>query len=245
MTNEFLIERWQRLAGILTEQKDTEEPSGKKKIFVLVGPPAVGKSTWISNTFSGETEPYIISRDDTVEQIASALGWTYNDLFVVPPEGSNTGDVDPKYGTVIPSPRNMRWSKMTFSKVLAANYEIQNVFSQRVRNAKNTDKDIVVDMTNMTAKTRKSALQAIEGVENDYEKIAVVFDFKGAEEIIQSLSKKRAEAAKRMGKSKHIPDHVLQNMFDSFQEISPSENFDKIISVDNRALIKKLLMNDI
>jgi predicted kinase len=246
MTDKFLIERWQKLAGILKEQKKVlEEPFNKKKIFVLIGPPSVGKSTWIENTFSGKSTPYIISRDSIVEQVASSLGWTYDDLFVTPSENSVTDDVDPKYGTVLPAPKNMPWSKMVFSKVLAANREVQNAFSQRVQKAKNFDKDIVIDMTNMTVNSRKSALQAIKDIEDKYEKIAVLFHFKGAEEMIQNLSKKRADSAKRMGKSKTIPDHVIQNMFDSFQEISPSENFDKIISVDNRALIKKLLMNDI
>jgi predicted kinase len=50
-----------------------------KKIFVLVGPPSVGKSTWIKSTF-GEIEPYVISRDNLVEQVAAKeYGWTYED----------------------------------------------------------------------------------------------------------------------------------------------------------------------
>ena len=40
-----------------------------KKIYVLVGPPSVGKSTWIKNTFT-DTKPYIINRDDLAEQVA-------------------------------------------------------------------------------------------------------------------------------------------------------------------------------
>jgi predicted AAA+ superfamily ATPase len=73
-----LLENWKRFLN--------EEQEERKKIFVLVGPPSVGKSTWIKGTF--EEAPYIINRDDIVEQVASEYGWTYDDLFVSPPARS-------------------------------------------------------------------------------------------------------------------------------------------------------------
>ena len=45
--------------GILMREFDET----RKNIFVLVGPPSVGKSTWIRNHF-GDDNPYIINRDD-------------------------------------------------------------------------------------------------------------------------------------------------------------------------------------
>lgn len=220
-------------------KEEEENNIDKRKIYVLVGPPSVGKSTWIKNTF-GSIQPYIISRDDIVEQISDNLGWTYDDLFVAPPQGSQLGDYDEKYGEVIKSPSYMSWQPLSFSKVLEANNQVHVSFTKLVSNAVNSDKDIVVDMTNMTAGARKNALKAIEGNENLFEKIAVVFPFEGAEEIIIDVARKRAEAAKRMGKSKTLPDSVMRKMFASFQNVSPEEGFDKVIQQDNRELLSTL-----
>jgi hypothetical protein len=214
-----------------------------RKIYVLVGPPSVGKSTWIKNTFS-DIQPYVISRDDIVEQIADNLGWTYDDLFVAPPQGSQLGDYDEKYGEVIKSPSYMSWQPLSFSKVLEANNQVQVLFTKRVSNAVNSEKDIVVDMTNMTAGSRKNALKAIQGSENLFEKIAVIFPFEGAEDVIIDVARKRAEAAKRMGKSKTLPDSVMRKMFASFQNVSPDEGFDKVIQQDNRELLSTLNEED-
>lgn len=220
--------------------KEEEEQSiDKRKIYVLVGPPSVGKSTWIKNTF-GDIQPYTISRDDIVEQVADNLGWTYDDLFVAPPQGSQLGDYDEKYGEVIQSPSYMSWQPLSFSKVLEANNQVHVTFTKRVSSAVNSGKDIVVDMTNMTAGARKNALKAIEGNENLFEKIAVVFPFQGAEDVIIDVARKRAEAAKRMGKSKTLPDSVMRKMFASFQDVSPEEGFDKVVQQDNRELLSTL-----
>lgn len=219
--------------------KEEEQSVDKRKIYVLVGPPSVGKSTWIKNTF-GDIQPYTISRDDIVEQVADNLGWTYDDLFVAPPQGSQLGDYDEKYGEVIQSPSYMSWQPLSFSKVLEANNQVHVTFTKRVSNAVNSGKDIVVDMTNMTAGARKNALKAIEGSENLFEKIAVVFPFQGAEDVIIDVARKRAEAAKRMGKSKTLPDSVMRKMFASFQDVSPEEGFDKVVQQDNRELLSTL-----
>lgn len=221
--------------------KDLKEGESitKRKIYVLVGPPAVGKSTWIKNTFDN-AQPYVISRDDIVNQVADSFGWTYDDLFVNPPQNSQVGDYDEKYGEVIKSPSYMSWQPLSFSKVLEANNQVHATFTKRVSSAVNSGKDIVVDMTNMTADARKNALKAIEGNENLFEKIAVVFPFQGAEDVIINIAKKRAEAAKRMGKSKTIPDSVMRKMFASFQDISSDEGFDKIVQQDNRNLLSTL-----
>jgi hypothetical protein len=220
-------------------KEEEENNIDKRKIYVLVGPPSVGKSTWIKSTFA-DIQPYVISRDNIVEQVADNLGWTYDDLFVAPPQGSQLGDYDEKYGEVIKSPSYMSWQPLSFSKVLEANNQVHLSFTKLVSNAVNSEKDIVVDMTNMTAGARKNALKAIEGNESFFEKIAVVFPFEGAEDIIIDVARKRAEAAKRMGKSKTLPDSVMRKMFASFQNVSPEEGFDKVVQQDNRELLSTL-----
>jgi len=215
----------------------------EKKIFVLVGPPSVGKSTWLKNTFT-DIKPYIINRDDLVEQVAQQYGWTYDDLFVNPPKDSKLGDVSEKYGEVIKSPDYMSWSPLSYDKVLEANGKVTDLFNKRVSEAAGQD-NIVVDMTNMNVGSRKGALKPIQGLEDEYKKIAVVFNFKGAEDIIKKVASKRAEEAKALGKSKTIPDSAFDRMFSSFQEISPEEGFDEVINVDNTDKLRQLISESV
>ena len=212
-----------------------------KKIYVLVGPPSVGKSTWVKQTFK-DVEPYIINRDDLAEKVAEQYGWTYDDMFITPPDGSVEGDTSDKYGVVVKAPSYMNWPgapKVVYDRVVEANGKVQKLFNERVAGAKGQD-NIVVDMTNMNSSSRKSALKAIEGSESDYQKVAVVFNFKGAEDIIKSVAQKRAEEAKKIGKSKTISAEVMDRMFKNYQEVSPEEGFDEIINQDNTEELKKL-----
>jgi len=214
--------------------------NSNKKIYVLVGPPSVGKSTWIKQTFV-DIEPYIINRDEIVEQVAKTYGWTYDDLFVAPLPDQGEGDVSEKYGTVVKSPEYMTWQPLSYDKVLEANGKVAELFNKKVLEAKGQE-NIVVDMTNMNAGSRKGALKAIEGSEDEYRKIAVVFNFKGAEEVIKKVAQKRAEEAKRQGLSKTIPPEAFDRMFKSFQEVSPEEGFDEVINVDNTEKLKNSMM---
>ena len=69
-----------------------------KTIWVLVGPPSVGKSTWINKTF-GESKPYIINRDDIAEKVAEEYGWTYDDIQRSYPA---------RYAILVPTVRGMK-----------------------------------------------------------------------------------------------------------------------------------------
>ena len=221
------------------------EETKSKKIYVLVGPPSVGKSTWIKKTF-GDIQPYIINRDDLAEKVAEECGWTYDDMFIAPPQDSNEGDVSDKYGSVVKAPKSMSWPgepKLVYDKVVEANSKVQSLFNQRVMGAKGQD-NIVVDMTNMNAGSRKGALKAIEGQEGVYYKIAVVFNFKGAEDIIKKVAVKRAEEAKKMGKSKTISSDVIDRMIKNYQEVSPEEGFDEVVNQDNTEELRKVISDE-
>ena len=225
-----ILENWNRYL---------EEQDSALNLFVLVGPPSVGKTSWINDAFV-DKEPYIINRDDIAEHVASSYGWTYDDMFVAPPPDAEEGNADEKYGTVIKSPSFMTWQPLSFDKVVGANNEIQKLFAEKVSGAVPSGKDIVVDMTNMNAAARKRALEPIKDTEGGYRKIAVVFEFEGAEDFIKRVAASRSEAAKRMGKSKTIPDDAFNRMFGAFERIDPAEGFDEVVSVDNRELLQKL-----
>ena len=211
-------------------------------MIVLVGPPSVGKSTWIQSNFPNA---YIINRDDIVEKVASSYGWTYDDMFATPPADAQVGDSDEKFGNVVAAPSWMTWAKTVFDKVQEANGKVQQLMNSRVSGAHTSGEDVVVDMTNMNAGSRKSAMKAIEGNEGDYHKVAVDFKFKGAEDVIKKMAEKRAEAAQRMGKSKTIPPAAFDRMFSSYEEPTTAEGFDEVISVDNIESLKKSLNESI
>ncbi len=229
-----------QLRRIIKEAIETTRPP---RIFVLVGPPSVGKSTWIRSTF-GDTRPYVINRDDIVEKVAASYSWTYDDMFVSPPEDAVIGESDPKYGEVQAPPSWMTWAKSVFSLVIEANGKVQEAFNQRVSGAAPSGQDVVVDMTNMNAAARARAMAAIEGRQDDYEKIAVDFKFEGAEEVIMRVAQKRAEAAARMGKSKTIPKAAMQRMMGAYEAPSLDEGFDSIVEVDNREILRDLADQD-
>ena len=231
------IFRMKELAGLISEN----EVKGKS-IYVLVGPPSVGKSTWIANNFK-EERPYVINRDDLAERVASEYGWTYDDMFVTPPKGSEIGEKSERYGDVVASPKSVaQWSPLSYSKVVEANSKVAGLFNDLVRGAKG-ESNIVVDMTNMNADSRRGALKAISGKEDEYKKIAVVFNFKGIEELIKKVASKRAEEAKRMGRSKTIGPEVFDKMFARYRDVSPDEGFDEIIDVDNTEALQNSLMD--
>lgn len=48
-------------------------------IFILVGVPAAGKSTWVQKTFQGEC--VVISSDDIIEDVARSQNSTYDAVF--------------------------------------------------------------------------------------------------------------------------------------------------------------------
>ena len=205
----------------------------KKNMFVLVGPPSVGKSRWIDDTF--DIKPYIISRDDIVLEVADQYGWTYDDMFAGPPEDAVIGDVHPEYGEVVAPPSYMTWASSVYSKVNEANAEVHNLYMQRVSGALPSGQDIIVDMTNMNKGSRSRALNAIDGHRDDYEKIAVVFEFQGAEQAIRKVADIRSKE-----ENKTIPSDAFDRMFSGYEPVSLDEGFDAIINVDNRSILRDL-----
>lgn len=50
-----------------------------KNIYILVGPPGSGKSTWVEKEFQGEC--FVVSSDKIIEEIAAEKNQTYNEVF--------------------------------------------------------------------------------------------------------------------------------------------------------------------
>ena len=166
------------------------------------------------------------------------------DSETAPPKDATMGTEDEKYGTVVNSPSFMTWQPLSYSNILDANKVINDKLNDKIKNAATSGRDIVVDMTNMTANARKQALKSISGKEDMFHKVAVVFPFHGAEHIIKKMAFKRSQEIKSQGGSKTIPPEVLDRMMSSFQQIAPEEGFDEVVEMDNRQKLKELLGNN-
>ena len=101
----------------------------QKNLLILVGPPSVGKSTWVKKNVP---DAFVISRDDVVDQVASEVGLTYDDLFASPDQALPVGHKDPKYGTVIDRPPYLPkfLPEKVWDKVSDANSQVHKRFQQ-------------------------------------------------------------------------------------------------------------------
>lgn len=227
--NNFLKEE------IKQEPFGNENIENKRELIVLVGPPAVGKSTYIANKFKPE-EVIIVSRDDIAEEISLANGLTYDDLFIVPPSNSIIGDLVPnmeKFGAIVKAPSSTPWTSVMFEKILQINVSINQALFDRFAQAFNSNKNIVVDMTNMGPGARRKILNRIpRSIKNSLFKRAVVFQLSDSNlpELLKR-AEKREELARKSGRVKTVPVNVIMDMIKNFQAISPEEGFDKVDSL--------------
>lgn len=216
------------------EQKELglDNHLNKREIVVLVGPPAVGKSTYVKNKFP-KNSVFLVSRDDIVDEVSGSMGMTYDDMFENPPDDATVGKLLPgkeKFGFVLEAPAWMKWAKRVFSNIQDANNLINKKLEERFKDAVDSGKHVVVDMTNMTVGARKSALKYVEG--KDFFKRAVVFTLQDSNlpELLRRM-KARSEFIKSQGGSKTIGEDVINRMIKSFQQIGPEEGFDKVDTV--------------
>ncbi len=149
-----------------------------KKLYVLIGVPGSGKSTWIKNQqWSDNT--VVVSTDEFVEDYARECGSTYAEVF---------DDYMP-----------------TAVKLMA----------DKVVRAREACKDIVWDQTSTTLASRRRKFNMLP----EYYKIAVVFKTPSMSELSNRL---------RSRPGKEIPDDVISQMINNWDEPTLDEGFDEI-----------------
>jgi hypothetical protein len=162
------------------------------------------------------------------------MGWTTDELWIHPDsEISSVGDVHPKYGEVQLSPSWMR-NKLSYANVLEANADIERRLDARKVEAANSGQTIILDMTNMSKRSRARALRIVAGRENEFEKIAVDFKFQGVESVIKTVAKMRAKVAAAQGIPKDVPENFIDDMINAYEPPTEAEGFDRIEVSDNR-----------
>lgn len=123
---------------------------------------------------------------------------------------------------------DVRYSDIAAGKSPQFRKDIEQAERQQVTDAVASGKDIVVDKTNMSAKSRRNAFKAIRGNEADFEKIAVVFDFRGMEQDVLRSVEIRAAAEG----DKYIPSSSVIDTMNRFEMPTYQEGFDDIVVVD-------------
>ncbi len=113
--------------------------------------------------------------------------------------------------------------ELTYNEAYAkANFkQVKKLMREELEEAIIEGRDIVVDRTNMTVKTRRSFLNSVD---DTYEKIAVVFNW---DEKV--FIKRNEERFLREGKN--IPLKLWKDFCSNYQSPSKEEGFDKIIHI--------------
>jgi len=151
-------------------------------LYMLIGVPASGKSTWIAqHSVFDWSNTVVISTDAIIDRRAESQGKTYSEVF----------------------------SK----EIKSATAEMHD----KLRVAIKTDRDIIWDQTNVTAKSRASKLAQVP---DTYTKVAVFFATPEPAELQRRL-------ASRPGKT--IPAHIVQGMASQLEPPTEAEGFDRII----------------
>lgn len=219
--------------AISQNEYGNDNTQNKKELVVLIGPPAIGKSTFIAKKFKPD-DVFIVSRDNLVDEVSNKYGLTYDDMFVLPPSNAKLNsliDGMEKYGIVQKAPPWMKWTPVVYERVQNANSEINKLLEQRFKDSVTSGKNIVVDMTNMNTNSRRNALKHAHGL--DYYRRAVVFTMQDSDlpELLRRM-KTRSEKIKQQGGSKTIGEDVINKMIANFEKVSPEEGFDKIDTIN-------------
>lgn len=150
-------------------------------LYMLIGIPASGKSTWVANQNFDWNNTAVISSDAIIDRRAADQGKTYSDVFR--------------------------------SEIKSATSEM----NQNLRDAIANNMNIILDQTNVTAKSRQAKLAQIP---DNYTKVAVYFQTPDITELQRRL-------ANRPGKN--IPQNIVMGMMSQLEPPRSSEGFDKII----------------
>ena len=150
------------------------------KLYVLVGVPGSGKSTWVTEQDWAGNCAYI-STDRYVEEYAKNMGKTYSEVFK---------EVMPKC--------------------------VEHMTGDVVH-AREAGQDIIWDQTSTTINSRLKKLRMLP----EYYPIAVVFTTPEPADLVMRLDS-------RYDSGKIIPDNVVQDMINNFEEPSVDEGFREI-----------------
>jgi hypothetical protein len=225
----------------------------KKEIYILIGPAAIGKTTYLKTIGFPINKLAIISRDDIVSQMCQKYKFTYDELFLFPPHDAKLGDRIPgfeRYGTVIESPSLVKHlHPFSFDFINRINVEIYNAFYFQFDTAvKNPNIDYVaLDRVHLRKEEREIYFPYLEKNRGDFFVTAVIFNFKD-EDTLDVISKTSEIRKQKMldasGFFRTVPRDVQENMIKFYEPPTLEEGYDSIIHVDTLPELRKFVENN-
>lgn len=100
--------------------------------------------------------------------------------------------------------------------------EVNEEMHNRINAAKKANKNVIIDMMNLSSKRRKGTLQQFG---KKYYKVGLVFDIPN-----MKVLKERNEKRKTL-ENKNISMELLESLIGDYKPIVPEEGFDKIITI--------------
>jgi predicted kinase len=97
--------------------------------------------------------------------------------------------------------------------------EVDKLLNSRLVSASQSNEDVIIDMTNMTSKRRKSTLIHF----TNFYKEAIVFPILSDEEY------ERRNKIRTVTENKSIPISILKSMMDTYEAPTKDEGFDDIV----------------
>jgi len=99
--------------------------------------------------------------------------------------------------------------------------EVDKLLNSRLVSASQSNEDVIIDMTNMTSKRRKSTLIHF----TNFYKEAIVFPILSDEEY------ERRNKIRTVTENKSIPLSILKSMMDTYEPPTKDEGFDDIVNL--------------
>jgi len=221
----------------------------RKEIYILIGPAAIGKSTYIKDSNLPANRLAVISRDEIVGSVSAKYNLSFDELYLFPPHDAKFGEYIPgfeKYGKVIQSPSLiLHLQPFSYEYINDVNTEIYyafyNEFQSAIRN-ENVDY-IIIDRVHMRKEERVIYFKYLEFNRKQFVVSAVLFNFQDPDtlDVIEQLSELRKQSMAKGGRYRTVPRHVQENMIKFYEEPSKDEGFDSIINVNTLPALRGVL----
>jgi hypothetical protein len=217
----------------------------KNKITLLIGSASVGKSTYIKNNYADKDKYLILAFDDIKLEILEEYNANLNidlgfdDFWQHPPEDSKIGDIHGDLGIVEEITLGNGEVYLSYPLVNEMNEKYSEKVLNTFKECANTDKQVIVDVTNMTAEQRKDSVSNITRLvpdkEFEIEAIDLSVQSVQSKKLVEILALLRSYSLKGDKRDFMDPESISESV-NRYEVPTLEEGLDKIITMsqDNR-----------
>lgn len=221
-----------------------EAEDNRRNVYLLVGPPAVGKTNWINKNLSNDS--IVVSKDNIIEdKIFPKYKLANKDIFELPPESSETGQYIPgkeKLGKVSTIKRfsrskNKEVEEKVYEQAYKAGEELNSLYEKQLQDAISSGKkNIVIDAIHMRKSTRSASMEKFKD-KSQFKIVAVVFPHEGYEVQIKNSADARAKDFLDRFEGdfdRGVTWSNYQKMYGEYEKPSTQEGIDEIVDTPSR-----------